>query len=183
VPKYDTCPSCGGPKRSVSKFCNKCRYIETRYSAAEPTAIPSPDWLREFAGLFWGEGSAFIAPNNGSYSAYISLGLRADNLPVLEEIQRYLGGTIIKSNYAMKVNPHASPAYQWRITGLKRVAHVAQLLLEHSSFPAKKRQEVEQVLAFCQWRLPRISKLMSSEERETMRQMCEENKRTRVFSL
>lgn len=174
MPRYDTCPKCGGRKRSVSKTCQSCRYDLSSAPEQEPYSdvqhhLLDDDWLREFAGFFWGEGSAMILPNGSSYTAKISLTLRRDDLPLLQDVQRRLGGSLAWTGYK---NKHRQVA--WNVTGLERVKTVCELLLSASDLPAHKRGDMKLVLDFCDWRLPNLGCPLSDEDRTEMERRYQE---------
>lgn len=151
--RYDTCPICGGPKRTVAKSCKKCwRQPQNRSAPVEiDYSIATPEWLAEFAGLFWGEGSAMIVRNNTSYSPHLCICLRDDDAPMIKRIQEVLGGRILHS-YLNKKNPNNGDMIEWRTTNLSHIVTIGQLLLQNSSFQAKKVNDLNQVIDFCTWR-------------------------------
>lgn len=185
--RYDECPICGNRKRTVSKTCQKCRFHlnDRPGQAPDPGHIPgkpSEEWLQEFRGLFWGEGSAMIVPNNRSYSVILALNLRIDDLELVQDIQLKLGGFLVWSASAARQNPNASPQAQWRVSRLTHVLEICELLLENSVLSAKKKQDVELVLGFCKWRLPRLGSPLTEEERIEMKRRCDELRASRIVS-
>jgi len=177
-PKYDLCPFCGGKKRDVSASCQKCRFRlnDRPDQVPDPKCVPerpSETWLSEFRGLFWGEGSAMIIPNNHSYSVLLALNLRIDDLELVQDLQAKLGGFLVWSASAARQNPNASPQVQWRVSRLTHVLEICELLLEGSVLAAKKRQDVDQVLDFCSWRLPDLGSPLSKEQKAEMKQRCD----------
>lgn len=185
--RYDTCPICGGKKRSVSKTCQKCRYRLNDKPSQEPDQginyeLLTLEWLSEFRGFFWGEGSAAIIPNNRSYSALLTIGLRADDLPALQDIQRRLGGFLVWNASASRQNPNAGLGVHWRVSKMPHVRDICSLLLERVVMPAKKVKDVRQVFDFCEWRLPRYGCRLTDEERTEMKRRHTALLESRIFS-
>jgi hypothetical protein len=186
--RYDLCPICGNRKRSVSQTCRKCRYqLNDRPLQMPDTGIHhdllSPGWLAEFRGLFWGEGSAMIVPNQSSYSAILALNLRADDISAMQDIQARLGGFLVWSALGVNLRPHTHPQVQWRATRLDHVREICQLLLADIQLSTKKTEDVRQVLAFCDFRLPNRYRPIVSEDREKMREMFERLRQSRIFGF
>lgn len=150
---YDTCPNCGGIKTKVSSVCKSCQRqdqnIDARYDIDLSTIHPA--WISEFRGLFYGEGSAMIIMNNGSYSPCLAIRLRDDDGEVIRDIQRVLGGRYLKSN-RNAVNPKHGSQFEWRTTNLHHCKQICELLIE-GLLPARKKQDIHLVLDFCTWRI------------------------------
>lgn len=178
--RYDTCPICGKPKRSVATTCKRCQ--RQSQNLEEPKEVTQDaEWLIEFAGLFWGEGSAMIIPNNGSYSPCLCLRLRDDDHLVIEDIQQHLGGRLLHS-YRHTRNSHHGNQLEWRVTNLERCELICRLLLNFSQFHSKKRNDVEAVLSFCIWRKS-CGRYFTDEEREEANFRMVSLRQSRIYSL
>lgn len=110
----------------------------------EPYEIQSldPIWAAEFRGFFYGEGCARMDNNSGNFRPILTIGLRADDIAILEEIQSKLGGTINEKPEHHK-NPNAFDGKKWAVTGwspVRSVIEATSLLGDRLS--AKKRQDV-----------------------------------------
>jgi hypothetical protein len=106
-------------------------------TTAEELPIDFGHWL---AGFVDGEGSFEIqAKGRGGYFCRFVIGLRADDLPVLEEIQRVTGLGRIDLD---RSNARAHPAARWKVC---RKADLAELVRYFERFPlrAKKRRDFE----------------------------------------
>lgn len=177
--KYDTCPLCGKPKRSVAATCKYCQ--RQSQNRVDFQITQDREWLTEFAGLFWGEGSAMIIRNNTSYSPALVLRLRDDDHLVIEDIQRHLGGRILHS-YRNKTNPKHGNQIEWRTTNLEHCEIICRLLLDNSTLLAKKKNDVEAVLDFCRWRKT-TGRYLTDEDREEAEFRMNALRESRMYSL
>lgn len=171
---YDTCPICGNPKRDISKTCRKCSGTQVGEPEAHPVSqvqhhILTKDWLTEFRGLFWGEGSAMIVPNGSSYGVILALALREDDGELVKDIYLKLGGTLLRRH-----TKGYHDQFQWRATRLDHVLEICNLLLDNVQLPAKKVGDVVLVRDFCEWRLPKHRSPLTESEREEMKRRCQE---------
>lgn len=152
--EFHPCKHCGASITIVDTYCSKCRKIESpdkvrrqKSKGIDFVAI-TDNWMYSFVGLFCGEGSALIVPTGkDTYSAKLTLGLRYDDLPVIEDIHRRLGGSI---SFADTGGSHAM--IRWDIHRRIQVQMACELILSHAASPYKKLKEVEIVLKFCKWR-------------------------------
>lgn len=186
--RYDICPECGEIKRVVAKTCKQCRYVGAKKVSVEVLKsvrrdLITPEWISEFRGLFWGEGSAMIVPNNNSYSTIISLGLRSDDKAVLVDIYEKLGGSVVEHSTAHRRNPLHGTQLQWRVTSIPHVLEICRLLLASPLIPAKKVGDVRLVMSFCEWRIARYTCPITPEERQEMKRRHEELTASRLFIL
>lgn len=165
----DTCPQCGGEKDATAKVCRSC------YTGGEPRSYPErhprradwphlpnspeppdfssvdPGWLKAFAGFFMADGYVGITKRDGGkyYNAALSLSLRADDKPLLDDVANRLGGTV---RIAPPHQEHRGSVAHWHIGGLERVAAFCRLFLT-CPLPAKKVRDAQLVLEFIEWRL------------------------------
>lgn len=108
------------------------------------------DWKREFAGLFAGEGCLYLGKltrkgKTKSHVIYLPqaiISMRSDELPLLLEIQRVLGGDVTqKSDTAWKNRKNEWPRHRWIVASKEALLRVASLL-EDTLLPAKKWREL-----------------------------------------
>jgi len=162
--RYDICPVCGGYKRQPSKTCKACQSQPQNrgWNYEINLELTNEPFWREFSGLFMGEGSAMIVENNSSFSVILSLGLREDDSVLIYHLRQILGGSVLRRK--SKIGGY--DVLMWRTTNMKHVLEISQKLLEFTSLPAKKVSDVQQVIEFCIWRLPRRGCRLLPEERE-----------------
>lgn len=182
--RYDECPVCGGWKRKVAKTCRKCRFFDMNYTPSGDDGIKddrlTSEWLHQFRGLFWGEGSAMILKNGSTYTTGLALVLRADDKDVIFDIQSKLGGRVLYYD-APRRRRYGNPQYSWKVSDLEQVAEICRLLLDGNLIPAKKVGDVERVLAFCEFRLPNRFRLIGDDDRREMKRRYRELLRYRRF--
>jgi len=104
-----------------------------------------PLWVAEFCGLFWGEGSINMQVKDLVYyvdgeerpsfrvTFKFSIGLRADNLPILRDIKDKLGGHIYKRE--------GGRHYVWVVSKLSLIKKIAALLMS-GQMPSSKKDEL-----------------------------------------
>jgi hypothetical protein len=183
--RYDLCPNCGKPKRKVARLCKDCQglVLNTRGTAnliVDRTAIDQ-SWLSEFRGLFWGEGSAMIVPNNGSYGPILALNLRIDDRAAVESIQEHLGGKLLRLSSRIG-DKHYADQMQWRATRLEEVQAICELLLADMQIPAKKVQDVRRVLEFIEYRLS-LGRYLTPEQRLELKRLHDDLRSSREVDL
>lgn len=162
------CPDCGGPKQVKATRCRDCKdKMGVEAYPRHATFKPGNDygrlvnydlltdaWLYWFCGFFMGEGSASIrqAKHKDSsgitYTAGLNLTARYDDLAVLQDIQQKLGGSL-SYNKPKKGNPEI----RWNTTRFDNVKAICELLIKYNVGVAKKVQDVQIVLDYCNWRL------------------------------
>lgn len=144
--KSNQCPKCGNPKDFRSRFCKDC-------SRTCPTVDHSkldPQWLACFGGLFIGEGSLgvyFDRRARGSWHPRITIRLRADDKPVLDDVVEKLGGKVFPDIH------RDSREWGWASTDTKEILEISKLILNNCPIPGKKLVEVQLMVEFCEWRL------------------------------
>ena len=115
-------------------------------------------WVAAFCGLFSGEGYINIArrrqdrdPNkNWVYSPEVTINLRYDEAPALQDLQAHLGGRVnFYANRTQNTNSHDQ--VRWTVTGYAPVQAVLELLIT-CPIPTRKIREAQVVLEFITWR-------------------------------
>lgn len=187
-PQGYVCPICGGPKSRIeSKVCAKCydpstnkSYKSGWQSAATSTPSLNPEsisseWMYQFVGLFYSEGTAVIhKTNHQSFHAYLGIGLRADDEDALRDVQGKLGGTL-------RYEPRSvSPMYRWNVSKAHQVKPICEMILQHTLIPLKKARDVEIVLKFVTWRLEQPYHQV---DWSVGQQLAQELRSIRVFKL
>lgn len=94
-------------------------------------------WQAQFAGVFCGEGYLTVASYN-SVHARLGMGLRSDDLPVLKEFQRRLGGSIHIDKGRGRVNPVA----RWAVDNADDCNRIRKILDRGCIFEFRKRKEL-----------------------------------------
>lgn len=137
----------------------------------EPCTIGPLDeiWCAEFRGFFYGEGCAKIDMCCGHHRPSLSIGLRADDHAVLEDMQSKLGGHLASKSEHRR-NPNASPELKWFVVGWSPCRYVIEAVsLASGKLGAKKQRDVdilyEAILA--RYKMP---KRMSHDDLEILRQ-------------
>lgn len=145
--KSNECPQCGGLKDYRSRLCKNCgRNVNDGVDYSKLT----PQWLACFSGFFIGEGSVgvyFDKRARGSYHARMSLKLRADDKPALDDIVDKLGGKIYSDKN------RTSQQWGWASCDTSHINEICGLILENCPIPGKKLIEIRLVQEFCTWRL------------------------------
>ena len=96
--------------------------------------IPDSDWCKWFVGFVDGEGSFIIKRNRGQWvSAEFRINMRADDKPILKEIQEELGFGKLYRNVSRK-NPHC----EFRVSHRKQCLHLLKIF---DQFPLKSRKK------------------------------------------
>jgi hypothetical protein len=160
------CPKCGGKKTARSKTCRGCRYPNGatpiyEYKKAPTTSTPQfnpddidPDWAMSFAGLFCGEGTILLNRYyGGAPIPVVQIHMRADELPLIQDIYNHLGGRIheVKTTKTGKDGYRSKPQVSWYSSGHGRVEPILRLLLR-TPIKARKLREAEFVLEYIAWR-------------------------------
>ena len=156
-PKNLVCPDCGSAISRGGTYCVKCsqnhkhytKHIERRTEpSADLNALPK-EWIYQFVGLFYGEGTATIhKTNKGSYIPVLGLGMRIDESPIVEDMMQRIGG-----HYHIENRGSHLPMFRWQCTRLHEVLDLCHLFLEHTVIPARKSKELAILVQFCEWRL------------------------------
>jgi hypothetical protein len=144
------CPICGGKKSFVSATCRGCR-DKTHFDYEIDIWEVDREWFIGFTGLFMGEGAAMIIRNNDSYGVALAIRLRDDDAKAIRDIHDNLGGRLLYSHRRKKNRKHGNQ-YEWRTTNLNHVKELCKRMLELCTIPAKKLDDIEHVLSFCEWR-------------------------------
>ena len=96
--------------------------------------FPNADWCKWFVGFVDGEGSFIIRRNRDRWvSAEFRLNMRADDKPILKEIQEEFGFGKVYKNDTRK-NPHA----EFRVMHREQLLHLVKLFDE---FPLRSRKK------------------------------------------
>ncbi len=109
--------------------------------------IIDPLWSAEFRGLFWGEGHLSITQQKKLWSGKevitgqfyrtaVMIDLRADDVALLQECQRVLGGGLY-----LQHPKDEHPRKRWATTNKEDTLRVCQVL-SGGLLPAKKSKEV-----------------------------------------
>lgn len=134
-------------------------------TGSEPFSEPftpvecDPVWASEFRGLFYGEGTAYIARRKWKkgflYTPALSISARLDNLTMLEDVQSHLGGKI-QSYQPTSNNGYVSkPQCRWYIVGYAPVRSIIESTRLHLGIV--KASKVEEVSVLYQIILERFS--------------------------
>ena len=95
--------------------------------------FPNPDWCKWFVGFVDGEGSFIIKRNRGQWAnAEFRINMRADDKPILREIQEQLDMGKLYKNSSRK-NPHC----EFRVSHRKQAMHLVKIF---DQFPLKSRK-------------------------------------------
>lgn len=126
-----------------------------RRSAKPDYSQVNPLWKAAFCGLFAGEGYINIARRQKKgrwyYSPELTINLRYDEKPMLDDVQQHLGGRV--NLYANRTkNTNSCDQVRWTITGYAPVQAVLEFLVT-TPLLARKTQEAHLVLDFIAWRL------------------------------
>lgn len=108
----------------------------------------NPIWAAEFRGLFWGEGHLSVTQHKAVWADGVKLSgffyrsaamidLRADDTPLLIEIQRVLGGSLY-----LQHPKDEHPRKRWMVHSRVDNLRVCSVL-SGGLLPAKKSREVE----------------------------------------
>lgn len=104
------------------------------------------EWQATFRGVFWGEGY-FTVNSYASVIARVGMGLRSDDLPVLELFQSRLGGSI----HVDTPKGHKNPVARWSVDSAEQSERICRILERERIFPFRKRKELphwKKVLGF-----------------------------------
>lgn len=143
------CPQCGRKKDYRSALCQECG---RKTNPGINFEALTPEWCFAFVGLFMGEGSVgiyFDPRARGSYHARGAIKLRADDLPMLNDIHEKLGGKI----YPEGSRNRSNPVMAWATSDTAHVLGLCDLIIEYNILPAKKLGDIEIVKEFCEWRM------------------------------
>lgn len=125
-----------------------------------------PVWVAEFRGFFCADGYLGIVRDGKSrkgnqiYTARVNISLRLDDLPILEEIQKRLGGCICFAGARTKQKGDGSkvlvsnPTATWRVSGIKNITRVCDLL-EGGIIPFRKKDQVTNIRSFLCLKAPK----------------------------
>lgn len=138
--------------------------------------LPIPlEWQIEFRGFFWGEGSMWIQGKSGSYAVRAAISLRSDDLEILKEFQKHLGGRIfIQSLLGTKT------AARWQVSTKKDVERISQILI--TDLPFKKAKEVVIWKKAIQIRKDKMGRHWSPEQVSQMEKLAIELKALRAWT-
>lgn len=158
----EPCPQCGRPKLKEAQLCMSCRrqrndLPELPGKDVQRQSLKSPDWdhitpqfLHQFLGLFLGEGCMRFKMNKiGTISLSMQIKLRADDLPALEYIQKYLGGSTAVNNRASN---RGNPEARWNLAKQSDIQDLLIALEPLLLIPMKKTQELRLALEYIRWR-------------------------------
>lgn len=129
------------------------------YSETIPHVECDPLWAAEFRGLFYGEGTAYIARRKWKkgflYTPSLVLSARADNLEMIKDIQVHLGGKVQmflpsadKRGYVHK------PQCRWYIVGYATVRAIIEATNLHLGL--NKTNKIDEVMLLYQIILERF---------------------------
>ena len=196
--KLEPCPICGKPKDKRSKTCRACRYPDLKGQVREFKGRPrvgvaefdhlsiDPLWAAEFSGFFMGEGTCLMTQVDGRKglpTPVVAIHLRRDDRPILEEIRSVIGGRITNHETPPGKDGYQSkPQSTWAVSGFARTKEVLSLLKKSTSFPAKKRRDVEILLEYILWR-ETVPCFPSDSDKETARKFKEELSSIKIFSF
>ena len=95
------------------------------------------EWQATFRGAFWGEG--WLTVNSyASVTARVGMGLRSDDISVLREFQRRLGGSL----HIDKSKAHLNPVARWSVDIAEDGERIWRILDRERTFPFRKRKEL-----------------------------------------
>jgi hypothetical protein len=121
------------------------------------------DWPDYIAGLISADGSLTILKNGSSFCPGVSITQRADDLPLLREIQRR---TRCGQIYLAEARGGAAPAAQWSIRSRADLNSICELMDAH---PPRGRRGVE----FPIWRRAVDTHLSSASSAIRRRELAE----------
>jgi hypothetical protein len=193
------CPSCGKPIDVRSSLCRRCRFPVLKGHIKEVVGHPrmsepdfdyrdiDPLWAAEFAGFFWGEGTVLLQKaygRRGLPTPLISIHLREDERPVLEDIQSHLGGVIVphKTGKPGRDGYVSKPQLYWNVAGHRKVEEVLRLLKSVTGLPARKRQDVDILLGYIEWRKT-IPVFPSAEDKQVAQSFKKRLSAIKVFKV
>lgn len=163
-------------------YAHTCLVIQSYLKNPEPAIRPrapfnpepyeidfiDPVWAAEFRGFFYGDGCAMLGNSTGSYLPVLTISLRADNAPLLKNIQDVLGGTLHGRDMSDSL-PNSKPQTIWRISGWPKCRGVLEGagFIQAPVFPAKKCKDIAILYAAIQYRYS-IPYWMTDEERAVL---------------
>lgn len=106
-----------------------------------------PVWAAEFRGLFYGEGTAYVARRKWKkgflYTPSLAVSARLDNLAMLEDIQAHLGGKVQKYQPTVNNGYVSKPQCRWYVVGYAPIRAIIESTNLHRGVTvATKVQEV-----------------------------------------
>lgn len=111
-------------------------------------SIPSETWAAEFRGFFMGDGSVVFGRihyrEDGSFNLtpILTIGLRADDAALLQEIHRVFGGSLSFSHR------FENPQIHWRVSGWSTVHSIILATgLDKCHLPFKKSRDFQIMMA------------------------------------